>query len=82
MNDFEYIAFDDAAGTPIGHGRKAIEALCQADRLAPDASIYVVHLGASGPWVWAEKIRLNNACRSLAATSAPVDSEMLPPHFP
>ncbi len=71
MSDFTYIAFDASTGQPLAHAGNAIYALQTADAVMPTAAIYILEAGASGPWMWAEKIPLERA-RTLIRV-APVE---------
>ena len=68
MSDFIYIAFDAGTGRPLAHACKAIYALQTADAVMPAAAIYILQTGASGPWMWAEKIPLERALTLIPAT--------------
>jgi hypothetical protein len=67
MSDFLYIAFDAGTEQPLAHAGTAIYALQAADAIMPTATIYILNAGASGPWVWAEKILLEHASTIICA---------------
>ncbi len=62
---YRFIAFDEATGELLAHGKTAVSALDQADRHSPDAAIRVVSAGALGFTVWIARMRLTDACEAL-----------------
>ncbi len=64
-NLFAYIAFDDTSKTILAHGARAIDALCNADRIAPNAAIYILDAGPRGLEIWTQSMDLMAARKAL-----------------
>jgi hypothetical protein len=62
---FAYIAFDDASKAILAHGQTALDALCVADRAAPDSPIHILDAGRLGPMIWNERMDLVTAKNNL-----------------
>ncbi len=57
-NPFFYIAFDDTSKAILAHGATAVDALCDADRIAPEAAIYILDAGTQGWKIWSNRMDL------------------------
>jgi hypothetical protein len=60
---FAYLAYDEGSGLLLAHGSTAVEALDQADRLDPNAAIFIVHSKNQGESIWKSKLTLSVACQ-------------------
>ena len=60
-NLFEYLAFDATSQAILAHGAIAVDALCAADRIAPEAPIYILDAGDLGSMIWSQRLNLEAA---------------------
>lgn len=58
---FAYIAFDYTSQTALAYGSTAVDALQDADRVAPDAAIFILRAGRLGWRVWNRRLDLSAA---------------------
>ncbi len=61
-----FLAFSERSGELLAHGTKAVDALAEADRLAPNDGIYIIRMETFEPHILPKPLTLGKLLKSLS----------------